>query len=104
MSSHLSVWLCAFAGPAAWTAHQLLSLALVPVACFGTGPWLLHTVTALTALLALAGMLVGTSELGRGGTSGRLFVAGASIVSDAFFTLVILAEALPDFLLSPCWS
>jgi F0F1-type ATP synthase membrane subunit c/vacuolar-type H+-ATPase subunit K len=81
----------------------MLSLGLVPVACFGTGAWLLHTITLLATLVALAGMLVGLGELGRGG-AGRQFVAGASSVSDAFFTLVILAEALPDFLLSPCWS
>ena len=102
--SALPLWFAAFAGPTAWTLHSLLSVALVPVACAATGGWLLNAVTLLAEALALAGVVVAVLGYAASRRPGRHFVAGTSIVIDAFFAFVILVEGVPVFVLNPCWS
>ena len=54
----LPLWFSLLAGPLAWTAHLLLSYALVPLACATGLTIILHAVTALTlAPTAWAGLV-----------------------------------------------
>ena len=98
------VWLAFLAGPLAWTAHSLISSALVPVACHATGSWLLHGVTLGAELVALAGLGLGVRSYTSAPRAGRHFLAIASILTDSLFAFVILVEGIPNFLLSPCWA
>jgi hypothetical protein len=98
------LWFAAFAGPAAWTAHNLGSTALVPVACAATDVPVLHAVTLLTALVAAAGVVVALRARARTRVGGRRFVAGTAALIDAFFLFVVLVEGVPTLVLGPCLS
>jgi hypothetical protein len=99
------LWVAALAGPLAWTAHNLLSAALVSAACaWPQGVAVLHAITALTVAMALAGALVGAQLYVATTTDGARFVGGASSLMGALFALVIMAEGIPNFLLDPCLS
>ncbi len=93
----------AFAGPVAWTLHSLLSVTLVPAACTAPpGPFLLHGVTVILALLAISGTV--TALRLAPATPGQRFVSTTSLLINSFFTLVIVAEGIPNAVLNPCWS
>jgi hypothetical protein len=99
------LWVTAFAGPVAWTAHNLLSAAVVSAVC--ASPQLffvLHVLTAGTLLLAGSGAWIAGRRFAIAGGSGERFVAGGSSLLNVLFALVIVAEGLPNFVLDPCWS
>jgi hypothetical protein len=99
------VWFAAFAGAVAWTAHNLLSAGLVSFACgWPIGLVLLHGLTVGTLCVALAGAVVGGRRYAAATTDGTRFMGGASVLLNALFALVIVAEGVPNFMLNPCWS
>jgi hypothetical protein len=101
----LQVWAAALAGAVAWTAHNLLSAALVSFACgWPIGLVLLHALTVGTLAVALAGAVVGGRRFVAATTDGTRFVGGASVMLNALFALVIVAEGVPNLMLNPCWS
>jgi hypothetical protein len=98
-----TLWLAAFAGPGAWTAHNLLSAALVSAACASVfGVLALHSLTVVTFGASVAGAAVGY-RLRALEPGGARFVALGSAMLGTLFALVILAEGLPTLILSPCW-
>jgi hypothetical protein len=111
-ASQWVLWLCLLVGPAAWTAHLLLSYVLVPVACATGLILLLHLVTLLTALATLAA--AGVAYLGwewlsegqragnNGSSGGSRFLAASAVLLNGIFLFVILVEGIPTFYLSPC--
>jgi hypothetical protein len=111
--STLPLWFSLLAGPLAWTAHLLLSYALVAVACATGQTIILHAVTALTlAPTAWAGVVGyrawkehrnGERGGSRSGAGYRPFMALSGVLSSALFFYVILLEGLPVVLVSPCW-
>lgn len=107
------LWFAMLAGPIAWSAHLLLSYALVPIACDTGWAFLLVVVTAITALVALAGAFVsrrlpqsGASETADArltNASERMrFIVYAGFLSGTFFAVVIVVQGLPIFFLDPC--
>jgi cytochrome c oxidase subunit I len=105
------LWLCLFAGPAAWTAHLLLSYPLVPWVCASGLPILLHLITLLTALVTLAAAVIAfrgwdqatqdtRPDDERAAATGYLALTG--VLMDGLFLFVIVVEGLPSFLLGPC--
>jgi ABC-type thiamin/hydroxymethylpyrimidine transport system permease subunit len=50
-----TVWIGVLAGPAAWTAHLLVTYFLVGVVCATGLGWLIHLATLVTIAAALAG-------------------------------------------------
>jgi hypothetical protein len=101
----LQLLIAAFAGAVAWTAHNLLSAALVSLACgWPIGIVLLHALTVGTLVVALAGAIVGGRCFAAATTDGTRFVGGSSVLLNALFALVIVAEGVPNFMLNPCWS
>jgi hypothetical protein len=107
-----TLWLCLLAGPAAWTAHLLLSYPLVPLICATGLSIVLHLVTLLTALTALAAGILAlrlwdratrpapTAESSDTATTDYLAFSG--LLLNALFLFIILAEGLPNFLVNPC--
>jgi hypothetical protein len=114
-ASLVSLWFSALGGPLAWILHNVGSYWAATVLCSLPGQELVvHGVTVITALVALATALVGWRIRTRlkGATDwpdahriskGRaLFMAGYGVISGIFFFIVILAEGIPGFLIEPC--
>ena len=113
-TGRLRLWLALSAGALGWSAHLLVSYALLPLACATGLAWMLHGVTLATLLLAVAGGVVsyrawkrdrdreGPSPSGRSaGYQQYMGLCGALL--NALFGFAILLEGLPVAFLSPCW-
>jgi hypothetical protein len=105
------LWVGWLAGPVAWTLHLMVSYLLVEWVCATGNVWTLHAVTVATALLAAVGASVAWRQwaaAGRawprsgGGRSPDRFLAVGGLIISAFSTLIILAEGIPNFILSAC--
>jgi hypothetical protein len=102
-STRVSLWFAFFAGPLAWTAHELLSYALVKLACANGLGVLEHLLTVAALALAAAGAYAALRARGEGQPQGTSeFVAGAAILISAVFAFAIFMEAIPDLLVNPC--
>ena len=107
-----SLWFGLLVPPAAFLLNLELAYALVPTACAATGGVIIHLVHAVCLLLALAGGVVAwrtwkTVGAGWPGEEGgrvarSRFMAGSGVLGSGLFALVILAQWIPSFVLSPC--
>jgi hypothetical protein len=109
----LALWTGVLGGAVAWAAQFQFGYALVRFSC--TRTWLagLHHAETLVFLAgAVASMLLALREWNRlrpaeseqPGVLGRSrFLAGLGVITSGFFSLVIVAEWVPMFFLSPCW-
>ncbi len=102
------LWAGVLLGPAAWLAELGLSDALVP-ARHGDGTMAvrLAVATAAFAITLAAGLLslrnwrrLRSEDVAPDG-NGRLFLAAFGAVASAFFALVIVLTAVPNFVLRP---
>jgi hypothetical protein len=114
--SRPALWFGLLAGPIAWSLRLLISYPLVPVACAQGASSLLHLVSALFLLVALAGgavawwsyrQLRAKERSGRGGADDwtmerTRFMVLLSLLVSGLFALVIVAEWLPVFFTDPC--
>ena len=108
----LRLWAGILLPPFAWFLHQQLSYLLVSWACTTGRPFTFYVVTVLMLLPALGGGLFSWliwKRLGHdepdeaGGVQARgRFMAVAGLLSSIMFCLVILAQALPSFMLNAC--
>jgi hypothetical protein len=102
------LWAGVLLGPTAWLADLGLSYAMIP-ARHGTGTLGMRLAVAAVALvLALAGGALSLRSWRRlrgqdphDDGNGRLFLAAFGAAASAFFALVIVATAIPNFLLRP---
>jgi hypothetical protein len=62
----------------------------------------LHALTFALALVALSG--IGFAARATAAGDGQRFFSRMSVPVDLFFAMVIVAEGIPNFVLSPCWS
>jgi TRAP-type C4-dicarboxylate transport system permease small subunit len=107
-----ALWAGLLVPPLAFLANLEISYALVPTACKAGNASMIHLVHLLCLLLALGAGLIawkswntfGTEWSGtEGGPIARSrFMAGSGLVGSALFALVIVAQWLPSFGLSPC--
>jgi len=107
-----ALWFGLLAAPVAFLLNLEIAYALVPTACSSGTSLMVHLVHVLCLLLALAGGLVawriwnaaGVEWPGeQGGQIARTrFMAGSGVLGSALFALVILAQWIPTFVLSPC--
>ncbi|HEV2854988.1 MAG TPA: hypothetical protein VHC97_19505 [Thermoanaerobaculia bacterium] len=106
------LWLSVLAGPFAWAMHEQVSYMLTPTACDSGRHVLLHLVSLLALLIALAGAALGWSrfkafpegstEKGDPEGSRIRFMALSAATSCVFFALVILATEVPNLVLRVC--
>jgi hypothetical protein len=106
------LWFAVLAGPFAWAMHEQVSYMLTPTACDSGRHILLHLVSLVALLIALAGAALGWSrfkafpegstEKGDPEASRIRFMALSAAVSCAFFALVILAAEVPNLVLRVC--
>ena len=98
--------------PLAFLLNLQINYALVLWACASGHEFVLHLVSMGTLLLAAGGGLIAWREWRRGGRRWpgqqeggpprNPFVPVMGILMSAMFFLVILAQWLPNFVLSPC--
>lgn len=114
------LWFGLLGGAAAWSAHLLASYPSVRVACAAGGEWLLHGITAVTALVAASATAVAWREWRAAGSDGGLgsgvqpastagpdlgrvrFMAGLGTLLSLLFFVVTVVEGLPVFFADPC--
>ncbi|HXH12048.1 MAG TPA: hypothetical protein VNP04_20065 [Alphaproteobacteria bacterium] len=106
------LWIGVLAGPLAWFLHQQVSYVLATLRCSDAAMLVLHVATAMALLIALAGGGIAWTSWRRtdgewsargGGTVARSrFMALGGLLLSALFFLVIVAQGLPNFFLSPC--
>ena len=106
------LWSGFFAGPIAWVADLLISYSLVPTVCESGTRLPLIIVTAVAAIVSLAGAVIarsqsrfvpgGSQNEGSPDASRRRTMAVSGIVLSVAFTIVILAQAVPKVILDVC--
>ena len=112
MSRDLALWTGILAGPAVWLISFEANFALAPWACIFQAKLALYVVSLIALLLSAAsGVLAWRQwkELGRewpgesGGALARSRVmAGSGVLMSAMFSIVIVAQAIPEFILEAC--
>jgi hypothetical protein len=108
------VWFGFLGPPAAWKLQLMVNYVLVPYACWHNLSILIHLASlGALALAAGAGWVAwgtwksagGGTDTERGGAAGRAQWMGLSgALFGAFFGLIIIAQWIPNLLLSPCWG
>jgi hypothetical protein len=107
-----ALWIGLLLPPLAFLFNLELAYALVPVACSSRNVLPIHLVHLVSLLLvAAAGVLAwrewrrsgATWPDGEPGSIGRTrFLSGMGLLLSLQFTLVILAQWIPSFVLDPC--
>ena len=107
-----ALWTGLLLAPAAFLLNLEVAYALVPTACSTRTRLLVHIVHLVCLLLAAAGALTAwrswksTGETWPGEAGGPLsrsrFMAGVGLLLSLFIVLVIVAQWIPSFVLSPC--
>lgn len=106
------LWIGMLAGPIAWFLHQQVSYILATLSCTDAATIVLHVVTVITSLIAIAGAGIawmswrrtGHAETIRGGgtVARSRFMALSGLLLSFLFLLVIVAQGIPNFFISPC--
>jgi hypothetical protein len=106
------LWFGILAGPLAFLLNLQLSYMLVQPVCVTAHHLILHLVPGGALLLTASGGVsawrnwrrTGQAESSQAGgvLSCSRFMAGVGLLTSGLFTVVIVAQWLPNFLLSPC--
>lgn len=105
------LWYGILIGPIAWGADQQISYSLVAHSCSTGHFYLMHLFTAIALLFALSGAFIAMGNLGRTREAtvegGRVadrsrFMAIVGIGASLGWAMLIIAMAVPRFILSPC--
>ena len=106
------IWWTMFAGPFAWMCDLGFSYVLEQHACSTGHHYVLHVVTVVCALLALTGFATGlaayrripkeANDHGVRPMDRTHFQILFGIIFSLAFTVVIVAEAVPRWILHPC--
>ncbi len=106
------LWLALALGPLAWSLDVEISYPMVKWECGNHVTWPLHLVSIACALVAVAGWLTSywcyrglpADATVDGGTAfdRSHFMAIGGLALNAMFFLVIVANAVPRFLIGPC--
>jgi hypothetical protein len=98
-------------GPLAWGADLLISYALVQHACSTGHHYILHVVSIIAFVVTLGGALLSwrqyqevreANDEGGSPFDRSHFLALLGVVSSLSFAIVIIASAVPRWVLSPC--
>jgi hypothetical protein len=108
----LALWTGLLLAPLAWLLNLSAAYALVPRACVTGNHLLGHLVHLVCLLLALGGALVAWrlwQAIGarwpqdEGGSAARSrFMAATGVLTSLLFALVVVAQWIAGFMISPC--
>ena len=106
------LWLSIFAGPAAWAVDLLLSYSLVQWTCGGGPPMVLHLISVFSLAVIGAGAFAGWQSLravpegapsdGSQPDQRAYFMASLGLVMCALFAVIVVASAIPRWILDAC--
>jgi hypothetical protein len=106
------VWCAMCAGPLAWAADLGFSYVLTQHSCSTGHHYVLHVITIVCALIAVSGFVAGWSAYstipreatkdGERPLDRTYFQILFGIIFSVAFTVVIIAGAVPRWILSPC--
>ncbi len=97
--------------PSVWLTHLSVSYALVPQSCVWSSKALLHMLTVIAFLITASSAFMSWRELGRIGAEGsmshpheprRRFMAVLGVVFGIVFTMLVVANQIPNFILRSC--
>jgi hypothetical protein len=100
-----------FAGPVAWATDLVISYVLVDPACKGQHVVALHATTFVALAVTAAGAVIAWRSLlqtpqrptdGGDPIDRARFMAVLGLASSAFFGAVVIAEAIPRWVLDAC--
>lgn len=107
-----ALWLSIFAGPVAWAIDLLLSYSLVPWTCGGGPPVVLQLISVFALAIIGAGAFAGWQSLAqvpKGAPSDgsqpdqrAYFMASLGLVMCALFAVIVVAGAVPRWILDAC--
>jgi hypothetical protein len=111
--SPLVLWSGLLIGPSAWALHMQLSYSLVLWVCKHGHGGILHMVSAFFLAMALGGVLLSTQcwqvanqQAGDAHIETAMarsrFMAALGIMANVLFALVIVAQGIASFMISPC--
>ncbi len=109
--SDTQLWAGVLLGPIAWILDEGLSYALEQHSCSTGHVYILHVISLVCLIVALSGMAIAWRQLsiiGVGSEEGgsirdrSWWMARLGIALGIGFAVVIIALAVPKFLLSPC--
>jgi len=109
----LSLWAGVIGAPLVWAADLQVRYALVPVACGSRSQLVLHVLSVVFILSALACAAlclhewrasgIHVPDSAEGGTAARTqFLSAVGLMSSVLFLVIITAQALPGFFMGPC--
>ncbi|HEX6505722.1 MAG TPA: hypothetical protein VF011_20970 [Terriglobales bacterium] len=106
------IWWAMFGGPVAWACDLGFSYVLQQHACSTGHHYVLHVITVVCGVIALTGLLAGmaaykripedANDHGVRPMDRTHFQVLFGIVFSVAFTIVIIAEAVPRWILHPC--
>ncbi|MGH9514208.1 MAG: hypothetical protein ACRD3P_00830 [Terriglobales bacterium] len=106
------IWWTMIAGPLAWAFDLGFSFVLTQHSCLTGHHYVLHVITVVCALIALAGLAAGlrgyavlprdAADEGGRPLDRTHFQLLFGIAFSLAFTVVIIASAVPRWILSPC--
>jgi hypothetical protein len=106
------LWTGLLLAPAAFLLNLEMAYALVPQACSSGTRLLTHVVHAVCLVLTILGGLTALrrwrlhGETWPGGGGGRVsrsrFMSGLGLLLSGFIAMVIVAQWIPSFVLTPC--
>jgi len=107
-----AVWWGVAAGPVAWAFDLGFSYAVAPHACSTGHFYLLHIISLICFIVALTGFVLafGTQrkmperadKQGHAPRDRAFFLSLVGITMSLFFAVIIIAGAVPRWILSPC--
>jgi hypothetical protein len=98
----LLLWSGILVPPAAFLLHLQINYSLVPWACVTGRLIVLHAATVGTVALAASGSVAAAKAWRRADGGRSEFMAFLGIMGSALFLLVIIAQAIPVFIIGPC--
>jgi uncharacterized membrane protein YidH (DUF202 family) len=106
------IWWCMFGGPFAWACDLGFSYVLEQHTCSTGHHYVLHVITVVCAIIALTGLAAGIAaykQVPEGANDHGVrpmdrthFQILFGLVFSIAFTVVIIAEAVPRWILHPC--
>lgn len=108
MKTDIVLWTCILAPPTAWMLNLETNFALAPLACTTGSKFMLQAVSAVALIIAITSAVTSWMQweklpVEHNPTQQRArTLALSGILLSAMFALVIIAQTLPHFILSPC--
>jgi hypothetical protein len=98
----LLLWAGILLAPIAFLLHLQINYSLVPWVCVTGKAFTLHLATAAALALSVSGAFSAWISWHRLTDVRSHFMAGWGLMMSALFSLVIVAQAIPTFILGPC--